>query len=376
MSNIDRIEVRAVGPDVKRFKWGELPEQYATLIIVRIFDKDGLEGIGATPAYSSGQFDISILETLRPLVPRLLGEEALSPEALWYKLHDYVLPQAPGAISAIDIALWDISAKRAQMPLYQLLGGARRRMPAYASTELFDSVSAYVDSVYELREMGFGAVKFHAWNIPERDLEMLRAVHAQHRDSGMTFMHDAEQRYDRVSALRVAREVDEMGLRWLEAPLNDFDLEGYRELRRRVKTPILPAGNSILDIHAVAEALRGEPWDALRFDVAVAGGITSARKLVGLAHAHGMSAELQSWGNTLIQAANLHAALGLERSSYFELPVPYEPNEYGVLNHIRPTKDGFVEAPTGPGLGIEVDWEQMAASTIASFTIKTGDVAS
>src|SRR5207253_3627461 len=100
MSNIDRIEVRAVGPDVKRFKWGELPEQYATLVIVRIFDKDGLEGIGATPAYSSGRFDVSILETLRPLVPRLLGEEALSREALWYKLHDYVLPLAPGAISA------------------------------------------------------------------------------------------------------------------------------------------------------------------------------------------------------------------------------------------------------------------------------------
>ena len=376
MSNIDRIEVRAVGPDVRRFKWGELPEQYATLVIVRIFDEDGLEGIGATPAYSSGRFDVSILETLRPLVPRLLGEDALAREALWHKLHDYVLPVAPGAISAVDIALWDIAAKRARMPLYQFLGGARHRMPAYASTERLDSASAYVDFVYELREMGFRAIKFHAWNKPERDLEMLRAVHAKHGSAGITFMHDAEQRYDRVSALRVAREVDEMGLHWLEAPLNDFDLEGYRELRRRVRTPILPAGNSILDLRAVAEALRNEPWDAVRFDVAVAGGITPARKLIGLAHGHGMSAELQSWGNTLIQAANLHAGLGLQRSSFFELPVPYEPNEYGVLNHIRPTKDGYVEAPTGPGLGIDVDWEQMAASTIASFTIKTEGAAS
>ena len=78
--------------------------------------------------------------------------------------------------------------------------------------------------------------------------------------------------------------------------------------------------------------MRRHPWDALRFDVTVAGGLTPSRKLVALAEGAGLWAELQSWGYTLIQAANLHLGLGVAGTGMFELPVPAEPHEYGVRN--------------------------------------------
>jgi L-alanine-DL-glutamate epimerase-like enolase superfamily enzyme len=366
---IERIEARAVGPDVDRYSWAsDLDQQYGTLTIVRAFDDEGFEGIGATPSYSTGRFDRSILETLRHLAPRVVGADPMQREAVWYGLQDFALPLLPGAQSTLDIALWDIAAQRAGVPLHQLLGGSRTRLPAYASTPLLTDADAYVAFVGELLERGFRAVKFHAWCDPERDLEMLRKVHAVHGGSGMAMMHDAEQRYDRHSALRVARELDAMGFRWFEAPLPDHDLEGYADLRRRVGVPIIAGGNDIVDIRSVGDALRRHPWDALRFDVTIAGGFTMGRRLVALAEGAGLWAELQSWGYTLIQAANLHLGLGVAGTGMFELPVPAEPHEFGVENPHRISDDGYVEAPTASGLGVVVDWERMDAATLASFT--------
>jgi L-alanine-DL-glutamate epimerase-like enolase superfamily enzyme len=366
---IERVEVLAVGPDVALQSWAsELSPQHATLTIVRVFDEDGSEGVGATPSYSTGRFDLALLESLRLIAPLVVGKDPELREAIWYGLDDLTLPVLPGARSALDIALWDLVACRAGTPLYRLLGGARERLPAYASTPMLADAQAYVDFVAEMRERGFRAVKFHAWCEPERDLEMLRAVHAAHGDAGIAFMHDAEQRYDRRSAVLVGRELDAMGFAWLEAPLVDLDLDGYRELRRRVDVPILPGGNTILDVRQVGQALRMEPWDAVRFDVTIAGGFTHARKLAALAEAWGLRVELQSWGYTLIQAANLHFGLAHEHSGYFELPVPHEPYEYGVENPYRVQADGFVDAPSAPGLGVVVDWERMEAARLSSFS--------
>jgi L-alanine-DL-glutamate epimerase-like enolase superfamily enzyme len=369
MSVIDRIDVLAVGPDVALMGWAEeLPPQHATLTIVRVFDDDGNEGVGATPSYSTGRFDLAMLESLRLICPRVLGKDPELREAIWYGLDDLTLPVLPGAQAALDIALWDLVARCVGMPLYRLLGGARERIVAYASTPMLADTDAYVEFVADMRSRGFRAVKIHAWCEPERDLPMLRAVHSTHGDSGVALMHDAEQRYDRRSAARVGAELDGMGFEWLEAPLPDPDLDGYRELRRRVGVPILPGGNTILAVRDVGRALRMEPWDAVRFDVTIAGGFTPARKLAGLAEAWGLRVELQSWGYTLIQAANLHFGLAYEHTGYFELPVPHEPYEYGVENPYRIEPDGYVLAPTEPGLGVVVDWERMTAATVGSFT--------
>jgi L-alanine-DL-glutamate epimerase-like enolase superfamily enzyme len=366
---IERINVYAMRPDVERFSWADtLPDQYMTATIVRVFDDSGSEGVGTTPSYSRSAVDLGVYEALRVLAPRVLGSGLLRQESLGPALDDLTLPVLPGAVSALDIALWDASARRLGVPLYQLIGGARESLLAYASTPLLAGVDEYVRLVGELRDQGFRAVKFHAWCDPLRDLEMLRAVHRVHGQSGIAMMFDAEQRYDRASALVVGRELEAMGFRWFEAPLADLDIQGYRDLRGRVGIPILAGGNTILDPRQVWEALARRPWDALRFDATIAGGITAGRRLVAVAEAAGLWAELQSWGFTLIQAPNLHLGLGMRGTGWFEMPVPADPYEFAVTNPIRIRADGSVVAPDGPGLGLAIDWDRVDSATIARFS--------
>jgi L-alanine-DL-glutamate epimerase-like enolase superfamily enzyme len=366
---VERIDVLAVGPEVTRQTWAwNLPPQHATLTVVRMFDDAGNEGVGATPSYSRDRFDLAMLETLRLLAPRALGRKPELREQLWHELDELTLPTLPGARSAIDIAMWDLMARRAQLPLHALLGGAHERLRAYASTPMLEDADAYVRFVHEMRELGFRAVKFHAWCDPSRDLDMLRRVHAEHGDGELAFMHDAEQRYDRRGALQVARELEAMGFAWLEAPLPDEDLLGYRELRRRVSVPILPGGNTIVDLRQLAVALQQEAWDAVRVDVTIGGGFTAASRIAGLAAAQGLRVELQSWGYSLIQAANLHFGLASHNSGYFELPMPPEPYEYGVTNPYRVGPDGWVDAPSEAGLGLAVDWERLEDAKLGSFS--------
>ena len=367
---IERIGVYAVGPKTERYTWAsDMSEQYMTNNIVRIYTRGGLEGIGGAASYTDYAFDRAVAETMRPMLPPLLGASPLDRAALWSRLWTLNIPLAPQAQSAIDIALWDLAAKAAGVPLYRLLGASRDRIPSYASTPLLPDARAYVDFVDDLQRQGFTAVKFHAWCELDRDLEMCRAVHERFRGSGMTLMLDVEQRYSRVDALRAARELESMGFRWFEAPLPDTDLEGYRELRRQVGIPILPAGNWVLDPHLIEVGIGMGCWSAVRVDATVAGGITPGRKIMALAEAHGLDTELQCWGYTLTQAANLHLMLAHRNCTYFEQPVPYPAFEHGVRDAIRTDSAGLVHAPQGPGLGIRVDWEAVEAATILHYEI-------
>src|SRR5882672_10570854 len=131
---IDRVEVRVVAPKVPRYTWShDLPEQYMTNTLVRIYTDAGVEGMGGVTNYTSFDYDRYTAETLRHLVPILLGRDPFQRETLWRDLRPRAFPLAPGAMAAIDIALWDLLGKVAELPLYRLLGPARDKMPAYAS---------------------------------------------------------------------------------------------------------------------------------------------------------------------------------------------------------------------------------------------------
>jgi len=362
---IEYAEVLAIAPAADRLTWAhDLPGQFMTGTILRLVSDDGCEGVGGVCTYSATGFDRAAAESLRHLLPELVGADPLAHEAIMARLRPRTLPTVPGAISAVDIALWDWLGKQVGLPIYQLLGGARPRIPAYASTPLLTDADAYVDFVSQLREQGFRAIKFHCWCVPERDLEMLRAVRKAHPDPDLVLMLDVENNYDRPAALRVARELEELGVLWFEAPLPDFDLEGYRLLRQHTSVQIVPAGNWVLDPQGIASGLASGAWDAARIDATVGGGITAARDACVLARAYGATCELQCWGYTLSQAANLHVMLGTPGCRFFEQPVPYAPFEYGMKTVVRTGPDGYVEAPLGPGLGVEIDWAAMRAAAI------------
>jgi L-alanine-DL-glutamate epimerase-like enolase superfamily enzyme len=206
-------------------------------------------------------------------------------------------------------------------------------LPAYASVPTFHDADAYLDAAEAYVAQGFTAIKVHAWGEPSRDAGLLHALRA--RFGSLMLMHDAEGRYDAEGAEFVARACADVGARWLEAPLPDFDLDGYRRLRINVPdVPILAAGDAIWDARLLAEVLRDPPWDAVRFDVSFVGGFTPTRELMSVAENAGMDVELISYGHTIIQAANLHAALAFGRTSFFEQAVPPEPFEFGVRGRV------------------------------------------
>jgi L-alanine-DL-glutamate epimerase-like enolase superfamily enzyme len=375
---IDRIEVYAVGPEVARYRWvWDMNEQFMTHTILRVFTRDGLEGVAGAISFSEHGFSSAVAETLRRMVPDLIGASPLDREALWYRLRKLDFPTAPQAQSLMDIALWDLAAKAADIPLYQFLGGARSRILSYASTPLLSDEQAYVDEVARLKEAGFKAIKFHCWCDPARDVPMVRAVHKRFGgDPTLRFMLDVEMRYSPNDAFRVAKILEELDYTWFEAPFMDTDLQGYRDLRSQVRVPIIPAGNWLLAPGLIEAAIRMGCWSAARVDVTVAGGFTPSRKIMAVAAASSLDVELQCWGYTLTQAANLHLMLAANNCTYFEQPIPFEPYEYGAIDTIRTDADGFVHAPKGPGLGIRMDWEAVRKAAFLTYEISAPAAAS
>lgn len=369
--SIDRAEVFVVGPDTEKHAWAEgMAGQHMANIVLRLTTHGGLEGIAGAAMITSHGFDLSVGETLRYLLPEIMNQTAAEREGLWHRFRNLGTPQVPQAQSLIDIALWDMTARQAGLPLYQLLGGARHKILSYASTPLLPDNMAYIDYVSERQREGFKAVKFHCWCNPARDLPMCEAAAKHFAGSGMELMLDVEQRYDLEGALKVGKRIGELGFRWFEAPVPDTNFAAYREIKRRSAVPIIAAGNTWVDLQQLAAGIELDCWSALRVDATICGGITPLRKIMGLAEAHGMSVEIQCWGYTLTQAANLHVMLAYQNCTYFEQPVPYPAFEHGALDVIRTDKDGYVHAPSGVGLGIRTDWDAIRSSAILNFEVR------
>jgi len=367
---IDRAEVFVVGPDTERYTWAEgMTGQYMANIILKLTTVGGLEGIAGAAMITSHTFDRAVGETLRWVLPDVLGTTPADREAVWQRMRTLGTPQVPQAQSLVDIALWDIAAKAAGLPLYQMLGGARDRILSYASTPLLPSIDGYIDYVAERQREGYKAIKFHCWCNPALDLPMCEALHERFGGT-LDLMLDVEQRYDRRAALQTAQRLSAMNFGWFEAPLIDTDLDGYRLLRQKSTVPIIAAGNTWLDAQMIEQAIRLEAWSAVRVDATICGGITPIRKIMGLAEAAGMNVEVQCWGYTLTQVANLHVMLAFGNCTYFEQPAPYPAFEYGSIDVIRTDKEGYVHAPPGPGLGIRVDWDAVRHATLLQFEVK------
>lgn len=367
---IERIQVYVVKTGIPKFSWSPtMPALLTTNTIARITTSDGYEGAGGVFSCTEHDFDRAVAEGMRPLLKGLLGRAALRREDIWKWMQLRRLSIPNTSIAGLDIAMWDLAAKRADMPLYMFLGGARDRVKAYASTQVFEGPEPYVDLIDELREQGFAAFKFHYKCEPNADAEMMRAVHRAHGDKGLDFMFDADAYYSHKGALRVARAMHEMGYVWLEAPFPDHDLDGYRELRRRTELPILPGGNTIVDLPNIAHAMRHDCWDGVRIDATTAGGITPARKVMALAEANNFNVEFQSWGCALSMAANLHLMLAYDNCDYFEMPVPYADFQVDALGQIEVDAEGYVNASAQPGLGLEIDWDAIEDMTIFKIDV-------
>lgn len=369
---IKKVEIFVTGDENQdRPRWATyLEDIFTTNTIVRITTEDGYEGVGATISYTENHFDLSIGETIRLYIPKLIRQSALNSEAIWNILAKRPTAIPMQSISAIDIALWDLRAKYANMPLYQMLGGARDKILSYASSPLMDSNDEYISFIKNCIDRGFKAIKIHPYTTFKKDYELVKVIQEKFASVDIRFSFDPDAQYNREEAYKMAKLLEEYDWDWFEAPLADTDLVGYADLRKKTNIPISCGGNHYLSLAEIQHGINVGAWTDVRVDATVCGGITAARKIVNLAEANNMRVEFQSWGMTLTQAANLHVILSTNSTSYCEQAFPYEPFEIGAKTILRIDEDGYVYPPDENGLGIEMDWEEVKKITIKKYEYK------
>jgi L-alanine-DL-glutamate epimerase-like enolase superfamily enzyme len=264
--------------------------------------------------------------------------------------------------SAIDNCLWDIAGKAAGLPVYQILGAYRHKVLAYASSQHLRTVDEFVASLEKCRAEGFRAYKIHPPEFESRgggsdyrlDIEVCRAVRKAAGDDFLLLM-DPVGVYSRQEALAVGRVLDELKFVAFEDPIPTKDIEGLVELCRALDVPV-HIGEFIFSIYDYAEYFRRGALDVARFIVDNVGGITGGMKIGALAECFGMECAPHNWGDTLDHAVHFHCELAMPNDVFFEMTVPQGVyDEPYMKDRIRVAPDGYVNAPTKPGLGYEID---------------------
>ncbi|OKL36608.1 mandelate racemase/muconate lactonizing enzyme family protein [Domibacillus mangrovi] len=369
---IKKVEFFMTGDsNAHRPRWAKyLNDIFTTNTICRITTEDDYVGIGGTITYAEERFDPSMMETGILYVPGLIGKSALDREAIWTWMAQRPTLVPLPAMSMIDIALWDLVGKYAKLPIYQLLGASRDQIYSYASTPLFDTNKEYIEYIETCIAEGFTAIKIHPYTIYEEDVILVDEI--QELFAGkIKFMLDPDAQYSREEAYKMCKKLEKYDWVWFEAPIPDRDLEGYHYLTQHSHVPISCGGNTLTSLMDINNGIKAGAWTDVRADVTVSGGFTPMKKIVALAQANNMRCEIQSWGATLTQAANLHMMLACNNCTYFEQAFPYEPFEIGAKTVIRTDKEGYVHAPDGYGLGIEMDWDEIERITLKKYDSST-----
>jgi L-alanine-DL-glutamate epimerase-like enolase superfamily enzyme len=304
---------------------------------------------------------------IRFLTPLVLGQDPLDRERLWQALWQRNRSTTLRAIGAVDVALWDLGGKAANMAIHRLLGSYRQSAPAYASSAVLPSPEAYAEEAARFKAEGWTAYKIHPPTDPATDIAVCAAVRRAVGD-GYTLMLDSTWAYQYPEALRVGKAVEALAFHWYEDPLADDDLYNYVKLKQHLSIPILATEYSPGGFTAYAPWLTAQATDYLRGDVAVKGGITPLVKTAHLAEAFHMNVEIHHGGNSLNNVANLHVIMAIRNCEFFEVLLPAAAQKYGLVEDIEPDARGLVHAPAGPGLGAAIDFDLIARHTTAVLT--------
>jgi L-alanine-DL-glutamate epimerase-like enolase superfamily enzyme len=247
----------------------------------------------------------------------------------------------------VDDALWDLAGKVAGLPVHELIGSYRDAIPAYASTVTFGSVAEYLDVADQCLELGYPAIKLHAWGDARRDAQLVTALR-EHVGSGVPLMYDGSAGFDLSDAVYLGRALSEADYGWYEEPMREFSVTAYRALAQRVDVPLLVAETSDGAHMNAGDFIASGCASAVRTGSALKGGITGALRIAHLADSYLLRAEVHGGG-----LANTHLCMSIPNTTYYESLVDSNP----VRRAPEVDATGMVHAPTGPGLGYEQDWQ-------------------
>jgi L-alanine-DL-glutamate epimerase-like enolase superfamily enzyme len=331
------------------------PTGKSDLGLLRIITDEGIEG-HAFLGTSSNPASLDGPALIRFLKPVVIDQDPLDRERLNRLLWARARAATVRSIGAMDIALWDIAGKKAGLPIHRLIGTCRDKIPAYGSSEIHAAPEQYAELAQHYKSTGWAAYKIHPPQRWRHDIKVCEAVRKAVGDD-YTVMLDSTWSYRYEEALRVGRAIEEMNFYWYEDPLADQDLYNYVKLKQKLDIPILATEYPIGGLDSYIPWVTERATDFLRGDVAVKGGITTILKAAHLAEAFRMNFETHHGGNSLNNVANLHVIMAIRNTEFFEVLLPDAMQKYGLAQDITPDRDGFVHAPTAPGLGADIDFE-------------------
>jgi L-alanine-DL-glutamate epimerase-like enolase superfamily enzyme len=332
-------------------------------VVVKVTTAGGLVGWGESHHGRAHTAVAKLIETtLRQLV---LGMDAADVVGVWQKIYDKQLAShgmGAGtclAMSGIDMALWDIRGKAAGMPLYKLLGGARRPVPAYAGGVSlgYQPPAQLLEELGKSLEAGYKAVKLRVGDSPRRDLERIRAVRKACGED-LVILTDANIGYSVEDVRQVMPGMDELNVAWLEEPFPAHDYRSYKLARGFGRTP-LAAGENHYTRFEFNRVIEDGAITILQPDLSKTGGITEALRIAALASAYKLPIHPHSSMTGLNHAASIHFLAAIDNGGYFEGDVS-KANKFRddlVSNPGAVDKDGNVWPLEKPGLGLEVNEE-------------------
>ncbi len=336
-------------------------------VIVKIVTAGGIVGWGESHHARSANVIANVVNsTLRDLIlPGSAGDIV----GIWSKIYQWQL-RSHGlgaatvmAMSGLDMALWDIKAKAAGLPLCELWGGSRTPIQAYAGGVAlgWQEPSALIDEIQPHVEAGYRAVKLRIGDRVERDIERVAAVR-KHFGDGLTIMVDANTGYTLDDVRAVMPALETLDIRWLEEPFAANDYRSYLDAAKLGRVP-LAAGENHYTRFDFARLIQDGAVKVLQPDLSKAGGPTEALRIAALASAWRLPICPHSSITALNMATTIHFLSAIDNAGYFEADVS-QGNAFreglGRLPY-RIAADGTVTAPAGPGHGIEVDEDFISA---------------
>jgi len=331
-------------------------------LVVEVRAGNGMSGWGECTHFPETVW--TYLRTM--LTGKLLGQD---PRATGRHYQAMIGQRATGdismmAISALDMALWDLRGRIEGVPVSTLLGGrARDRLKAYASGPFMklgdDPYEGFADEAEAYAKLGFCAIKARSGATPAADAAMVAALR-QRLGPDMGLMVDMNRGYARAAALDAARRLEDAGLLWIEEPLQPDDFDGYRMLAQRTAAP-LAAGEALGKLSQFQDFLALGAVSVIQPDLYLAGGFTGVMKVAALAEAANVPLVPHVWGT----AVNFHASLqlasvlpGARLGDGTELPMfEWDRSDNALLRVAGEpalSPDGTIGVPDGPGIGIDL----------------------
>ena len=352
------------------FSQGWVNERSATLIEIKT--NEGITGWGEAFCQGLEPPEISAAVIENALKPILLEQCPLDIEVLWHKMYsttrDYGRKGSViSAISAVDIALWDIAGKYYNEPIHQLLGGAfRNKIKPYATgfyrLKGKGEANRLAEEAISHYENGFDHMKVKLGFGIEDDLKCMESIYSVLKNKNVTLMIDTNHAYGRSEALLLGKQLEDYRLRWYEEPVVPEDINGYSELKSKLNIPIA-GGENEHTLFGFKSLFENNAVDIAQPDIGSCGGITGAKQIINLAHSFGVEVNPHVWGSAIAQAASIQviASIPLTHFSIFarEPILEYDQSSHPFRRELLTSPielvNGMINVPKGKGLGIDIN---------------------